>query len=90
MIGEKHDIGKPHDSKDVEIWKIPETAPKTGEQILADIGLPYPVVASWNPYQKEWVYPSLQYNFVDGTDDPYFETDWSAKIQKWMPLPKLK
>ena len=73
----------------VEKWKIPETAPKTGEQILADVGLPYPVVCVWNKHQKEWAYASLQLNFVEGTDDPYFETDWSPKIQKWMLLPSL-
>jgi hypothetical protein len=71
------------------MWKIPEIAPKTGEQILADVGLPYPVVVSWNKHQKQWAYASLQLNFVEGTEDPYFETDWSECIKKWMPLPDM-
>lgn len=70
-------------------WQSPETAPKTGDMILADAGYPWPVLACWNKYEQEWVYASFAMNYVDGTEDPYFETESEKTIKKWCPIPDL-
>jgi len=75
----------------VVMWRIPEIAPRTGEMILADMGLPWPSLVCWNKNQDEWVYVSQQMNFVDGQEDPYFENEYgkASELKGWMPLPEL-
>ena len=41
-------------------WNSPESAPKDGSLILADVGLPWAVVAAWNTYEEKWVYANLR------------------------------
>lgn len=74
------------------MWQLPETAPKTGEIILADMGWPWPCQACWNNAQNEWVYAVMQLNFVDGENDPYFENEYGKvpELKRWMPLPDLQ
>lgn len=68
--------------------KLPETAPKD-KLILIDIGWPSLVTAIWSDYDKQWKFASLQYNHVEGVQDPYFETDFEHDkyLKGWMPLP---
>lgn len=72
-------------------WQPMDSAPKTGEVFLADMGWPWPLLACWNKYESKWVYVMLQMNIVDGIDDPYFENDYDKDdaLKKWMPLPDL-
>lgn len=40
-------------------WKAPETAPKD-QMIIADFGLPWAVIAIWNPAQGQWAIAELE------------------------------
>ena len=73
------------------MWLTPETAPKTGKMILADIGMPWPCLACWNKADGKWVYASQAMNCVDGQDDPYFENEYAQQheLKRWMPLPEF-
>lgn len=66
--------------------------PKTGNQFLADVGFPWPVVAAWNGCDENWVYANLQCGMVDGVyNDTYFETEREPAegIKRWMPFPEF-
>lgn len=66
----------------------PETAPKTGEPILAQIGTPHMVVAMWNAHESKWVVAAPHINMVDGKyTDPYFENEYVNEITGWMIIP---
>lgn len=71
-------------------WKPGDTAPRTGRQFLADVGLPWPVMAIWSPAQKEFCYADIETNEYDGEEDPGFVTEWEKpeNIKRWMPLPQ--
>lgn len=72
-------------------WKKPETAPKNGNVILADMGLPYAVAACWNGCSENWTIASQQVEPVDGVwNDTYFESDWMEhrEMRGWMELPQ--
>lgn len=67
--------------------------PKDGSMFIADVDLPFPVVAAWNGFHGEYVYASLQVNMVDGIyNDFYFETEYDhrTQVKAWMPLPEIK
>lgn len=72
-------------------WQAPNTALRTGDMILADMGWPYPCIVCWNKSQEEWVYVTQQINVVEGEDDPYFENEYGkeSELKRWMPLPEL-
>lgn len=71
-------------------WNYPESAPKDGTQILADVGLPWAVVAVWCSHDEKWVYPNLQAcDMANGTTDTYFENEQESTIKGWLPLPEL-
>jgi hypothetical protein len=73
-------------------WRLPETAPKTGEMILADFGWPYPIVAVWNEYDEKWVTVYMQaQEMSNGKIDHWLETEQETddSLKYWMPLPKL-
>ena len=75
-----------------EAWKTIETAPKTGEQVLLDIGYPWPVLACWNACDSAWTYTEMQINMVNGEyNDPYFENESEKceNVKGWMPLPEV-
>ena len=64
--------------------------PKTGTQFLADVGLPWPVVAAWNGCDDEFVYANLQCGMVGGEyNDTYFETEREKSIKRWAPMPEF-
>lgn len=69
----------------------PPTSPTSGP-FLADVGYPWPVIITWNQYQQEFVYPSLQINMMDGEyNDPYWENDYEplSEIIAWQHLPQI-
>ena len=72
------------------VWVAAELAPKTGEQIIANVGLPWPVMACWNAHDSQWSYANLQINMMEGEyNDPYFETesDHNYELKGWIPTP---
>ena len=71
-------------------WNPPESAPKDGNPILADVCLPWAVVAVWNTYEHKWTYASLQAcEMHDNTLDTYFENEQESTIKGWLPMPEL-
>ena len=71
-------------------WNPPESAPKDGNLILADVGMPWPVVAVWNSHDEKWVYSNLQAcEMANNTLDTYFENEQEKTIKGWLPLPEL-
>jgi|LakMenEpi03Aug12_release.lakeMendotaPanAssembly.Ray.scaffolds.fasta_scaffold41791_10 hypothetical protein len=66
--------------------------PIDGSSFLADVGLPFAVVASWNVCDCCFVYASLNCNMVNGVyNDFYFENEYEKPngVKRWMPLPEL-
>jgi hypothetical protein len=74
----------------VSKWKPGDTSPRTGQLFLADVGLPWPVMAMWSEAQDEFCYASPEAGFYDGKNDPGFVTEWEKpeNIKRWMPLPQ--
>lgn len=70
-------------------WKSQNTAPKDGNPIIADIGLPWAVLACWSTAEQKWCYTNLQMNMVNGEDDPYFENEWEPELKAWVSLPEI-
>ena len=80
-----------NENSDKKCWQAGETAPKTGEQFLADIGMPWAVVAMYSEAQEEFVYAELECSLFEGMNDPYFITECEKpeNVKRWQPLPKL-
>ena len=72
-------------------WQDGSTAPKTGEQFLADVGFPWPVVAMYNEARDEFVYAEVESTLYEGRNDPYFitEDEKMENIKRWQPLPEI-
>ena len=72
-------------------WQDGKTAPQTGEQFLADIGLPWAVVAMYNESNYEFVYAEVESSLYKGRNDPYFITGYEKleNIKRWRPMPQL-
>lgn len=72
-------------------WQDGSKAPKTGEQFLADIGLPWAVVAMYNEANNEFVYAEFGFSWYAGRSDPYFITEYEKgeNIKRWQPLPEI-
>lgn len=72
-------------------WQAPDTAPKDGTIILADLGWPWPCAAVWNELNGEWVWANPQLNLVDGKADYYFDNEYErpVELKRWHPLPDL-
>ncbi len=69
---------------------LPETAPKD-RTILADIGMPWLVYATWNEPCKCYVYASIQCEMYNGEwNDFYFENEnfGIEELKSWMEIPK--
>lgn len=63
--------------------------PKTGT-FLADVGLPWLVVAVWNPPTQHYIYADLHCDLYHGQwNDFYFENESSEKIFRWAPIPDM-
>jgi hypothetical protein len=71
-------------------WRKDEP-PKDGNQFLADVGLPWPVVAAWNGCDECYVYANLQCGMVGGIYiDTYFENEQEKTVKQWAEMPGLK
>lgn len=72
-------------------WQDGETAPQTGEQFLADIGLPWAVVAMYSEAESAFVYAEVSCSVYGGRKDPYFitESEKPENIKRWQPMLKL-
>lgn len=66
--------------------------PKDENQFLADVDLPWPVVAVWNTFDEKFVYANLKSRMVNGICNSYYETERvnAPGIKRWMPLPEFK
>ena len=72
-------------------WQPAETAPKDGNPVIADIGLPFAVLAVWNEHEQQWCYASLQVNLIDDEwSDPYFESEWNPTLRAWRSMPEVQ
>ncbi len=72
-------------------WNKPETAPRNGHLVFANLGWPWPITACWNEYEHRWVYAMAQLNIVDRQEDPYFENEYAedSELLGWLPLPDV-
>jgi len=72
-------------------WQDGSKAPKTGEQFLADVGYPWPVVAVYSEAENGFVYAELECSLYEGKNDPYYitEREKPENIKRWRPMPKL-
>lgn len=66
-------------------WQPPETAPKDGTLILADMGWPWPCLACWDEYDEKWVYTNRLIDGTEGAQHPYFETEYGRndELKRW-------
>lgn len=80
------------------MWKSIESAPKDGNLILLDVGLPWAVVGAWSMTEKQWCHASFQASGDETGYDYWFETEWENEKNKkdelnvryWQELPKVK
>lgn len=72
-------------------WQDGKTAPQTGEQFLADIGVPWAVVAMYSEADERFVYAEAECSLFDGRYEAYFVTEREKveNIKRWQPMPKL-
>lgn len=72
-------------------WRDGSKAPKTGEQFLADVGLPFAVVAMYSEADEKFVYAEAECSLFEGRYEAYFvnESEKPENIKRWQPLPKL-
>ena len=70
------------------VWQPPETAPKA-HTILADIGLPWPVVVVWSEYAEKWAVADLEWSQCEGRADPGFVAEYEVTLRGWMELPEV-
>jgi len=73
-------------------WQSAETAPKDGNQFIANIGYPWATLAVWNSADKEYVYVTLQACKLECGIDVWFESKRAreAELIGWMPLPEIE
>lgn len=74
------------------IWLASSYAPKDGTQLLGDFGYPWPLVASWNTHDNQWVTACMNAQGMrDGTTDIWFEGEREemSQMRRWTPLPLL-
>lgn len=72
-------------------WRTDEP-PKDGNSFLADVGLPWPVVAAWNAYHEQFAIAELQCGMVEGIyNDTYFLTEYEKPggVKRWLPMPEV-
>lgn len=73
-------------------WQSPKTAPKGGV-IIANLGFPFPLVATWNKPSSKWVAANLEIDLYNGEwNDSSFSNEYFSEkeLLGWMPLPELK
>jgi len=72
-------------------WRTDE--PPKDSIFLADVGLPYAVVCSWNGTMNgHWVYADFNVGMFHGDwVDAYFENEWQdVEVKVWMELPEIE
>lgn len=68
-------------------WRTDEP-PKDGNSFLADVGLPFSVVAAWNGVDQCFVYANLNCGMVNGVyNDTYFENEYEKAVKRWAAMP---
>ena len=79
------------ENSDKPKWQDGSKAPKTGEQFLADVGLPLAVVAMYSEADEKFVYAESECSLFDGRYEAYFvnESEKPENIKRWQPLPEL-
>lgn len=72
-------------------WQSPDTAPKTGQTFIANVGMPWAVVMMWNEAMDQFCWADIEGNLFEGKNDPAFVTEWMTPgdLLGWMPLPAL-
>jgi len=73
-------------------WKAAETAPKDGNQFIANLGLPWATLAAWNEAEQKYVYVTLEASPMKNGVDVWFENEQAKEIElkAWMPLPEIE
>lgn len=74
-----------------EQWQSPDTAPRDGCTFIANVGMPWAVVAMWNEAMEQFCWADLQGNLFQGKNDPAFVNEWESpqRLLGWMPLPDV-
>ncbi len=71
------------------VW-LTTDPPKNMTAFLADVGLPWPVVAAWNGTDECYVYANVQCGMYHAIyNDTYFESEQEKTVTRWMPMPNL-
>jgi len=68
-------------------------APPKDNTFLANIGLPWYVVAHWSNAFEKYVFAELQVDLLHGKwEDVYFQTDsfQESEIISWIEMPKIE
>lgn len=72
------------------IWLTPDSAPKTGTQILGKfVSLPRSAVAVWSGAQEQWCVASPQCEPYEGKwNDYYFENEYlsHSELKAWSEI----
>jgi len=67
-------------------WQPAETAPKN-KSIIGDFDYGWAMATIWSTANAQWAVAILQMSYVDGKEDPYYETDYfeAHELKRWMP-----
>lgn len=71
-------------------WNPPDTAPRDMSSFLANVGMPWPVLAVWNEVQGQFCTTELQVDMYQGVyNDTYFQCEYynPDQVLGWMLLP---
>jgi len=73
-------------------WKAAETAPKDGNQFIANVGLPWATLAAWNEAEQKYVYATMSACVLKNGVDVWFENEQAAESEliAWKPLPEIE
>ena len=64
-----------------------DIAPKDGNCVLLNVGMPWLVYGCWNEHEQAWVHTDIQVNFISGEPvDPYFENEYCKEPIWWKPV----
>lgn len=77
------------DLNDLDGWKGGAFLEALGGVFLADVGYPWPVLATWCDVQQQFGYAELQASWCQGKQDVYFEQCWheGGGVERWGMLP---
>ncbi|MFA5166773.1 MAG: hypothetical protein WC449_05810 [Candidatus Paceibacterota bacterium] len=67
------------------------TDPPKDSSFIADVWLPYAVIAAWNESEKKFCFSDFRIGLFECEwMDTYFENEYIDTIKAWMPLPEIK